>query len=206
MRRFETKLKSVEQTLTKELTPSVKTIETISGDATTAAAAAAAAAASAVALVHRGADGLQDVAGRVDSAEVKLAGVSSAVDNLRREMETKEATAVKDAYAANEEWGQAKGQLKQLEQAVWESVMLLQTGGGSPAAPSSSAAAANTDAGVRKFQLPGSFLFRKKESPSGGGGGGSGRTDSGRSSGSGRPADTSRGPIPGDFTVNPVLL
>ena len=62
--------------------------------------------------------------------------------------------------------------------------------------PSANAAAASGGS-ARKFQLPGSFLFRKKDNGGGGGGGGDGdsvTSEGGSSSTSaGRHADASRG-------------
>ena len=235
MRRFEKKLTSVEHSMVKELAPRLKANEARSANAeavaTTATAEAKAALDTANAAVTRvdQDDGMiNDVADRVDNAEMKLAGVSAALERLRCEMETMEASAAKEAYAANEEWAQAKGQLKQLEQAVWESVILLQDRGGLDRAERGKGTLADAvgktpaPGSARKFQLPGSFLFRKKDtntsngSSAGGGRGVDGRgpiagdedseASEGGSSVSDRHTDGYNGQSRTDFTVNPVLL
>ena len=153
-KRHDAKLKSVEQTLVKEVAPRFKTLDAKARSAENAASAAAAEAgraADAVAgLLERDIARDQEVAdakkrASADEADAmrrvdeKVARVRAGADEATREcklaleklgadvafLEAKDASGAKEIDLLAEEWSAARAGLKRQEEALWESVMMI---------------------------------------------------------------------------------
>jgi hypothetical protein len=153
-KRHDAKLKSVEQTLVKEVAPRFKTLDAKARSAENAASAAAAEAgraADAVAgLLERDIARDQEVAdakkrASADEADAmrrvdeKVARVRAGAEEATREcklaleklgadvafLEAKDASGAKEIDLLAEEWSAARAGLKRQEEALWESVMMI---------------------------------------------------------------------------------